>query len=478
MDQNITVTAGASASAVGERVLTVVELARQFHVSTKTISRWRRRGLVSRRFVFDGRKRLSFLQSSVDRFLALNQERVRRAGRFSRLTDEDRQQIVERARRWAEAGECPAKVTRRTAQETGRSAETVRSTLKHFNREHPDMAIFPGGRGPLGSEVKREIYQQYRRGESVRALAERFCRAPSRIYRIINEMRAARIARLPLDYIGNDEFASLRSQRKEAEVLGPPPQTDPPPKSLRVPADVPPYLASLYEVPLLTQQEEAHLFRKMNYLKYKASALRAQLDVDRPKSKLMDRIEKLYDESIATKNQIIRANLRLVVSIAKRYVAQPGDFFELVSDGNMSLIRAVEKFDVSRGNKFSTYASWAIMKNFSRTVPAAVRHRDRFRTNAPEMLGSAEGVCADHSEQELAHTQRVSQVQGILKRLDERERQIVTRRFGLVLGQESLTLKQVGAVMGVTKERIRQIQSRALNKLRKAAEEDRVNAPD
>ena len=83
----------------------------------------------------------------------------------------------------------------------------------------------------------------------------------------------------------------------------------------------------------------------------------------------MGQIEKLYDESIATKNQIIRANLRLVVSIAKRYVGPTQDFFELVSDGNISLLRAVDKFDFSRGNKFSTYATWAIMKNFARTSP-------------------------------------------------------------------------------------------------------------
>ena len=67
----------------------------------------------------------------------------------------------------------------------------------------------------------------------------------------------------------------------------------------------------------------------MNYLKYKASGLRDTLDLNRPKSSLMDQIEKLYDESVATKNQIIRANLRLVVSIAKRYVGPAGDFFEL-----------------------------------------------------------------------------------------------------------------------------------------------------
>jgi RNA polymerase primary sigma factor/RNA polymerase sigma factor len=216
----------------------------------------------------------------------------------------------------------------------------------------------------------------------------------------------------------------------------------------------------------------------MNYLKYKVSRLRDTLDVNRPKSRLMDQIEKLYDESITTKNQIIRANLRLVVSIAKRHVGLAGDFFELVSDGNMSLIRAVEKFDVSRGNRFSTYASWAIMKNFARTIPDTFRQRGRFCTSQSEMFSTVADARADHYEQESAQIQRESHVQGILKRLNERERQIVTSRFGLTRGQEPLTLKQVGAALGVTKERVRQIQCRAMSKLRTAAAEDRIEAPE
>jgi len=179
----------------------------------------------------------------------------------------------------------------------------------------------------------------------------------------------------------------------------------------------------------------------------------------------MDRIEKLYDESVTTKNQIIRANLRLVVSIAKRHVGAAGDFFELVSDGNMSLIRAVEKFDFARGFRFSTYASWAIMKNVARTLPAVLRQRSRFSTSRSEMLGAVEDARADQYEQESAQIQRESHVGAILKRLEERERQIVTSRFGLTRGQEPQTLKQVGAAMGVTKERIRQLQARAIGKL-------------
>ena len=462
------------ASAVGERVLTVDELAKQFRVSTKTVSRWRQQGLVSRRFLFDGRQRLGFLQSSVDRFVALNEERIRRGAMFSQLTDAERKQIIERARCLVQAEAYPAMVIKRTAQETGRSAETVRYTLKHFDLEHPDMAILPRNHGLLKTEAKREIYEQYCRGDSVQALAQRLYRAPSLIHRVINEMRAARVMELPLDYIGNEQFARLRSEKKKAEILGPPPQSDSPLRLPRLPNGLTPYLASLYEVPPLTREQELHLYRKMNYLKYKASALRAQLDMNQPKSRLMDQIEKLYDESVIVKNQIISANLRLVVSIAKRYVGPMGDFSELVSDGNMSLIRAEVKFDFSRGNKFSTYATWAIMKNFARTIPNVLRHRSRFSTNRSEMFGAVEDARADRHEQESVQLQRESQVQGILKRLDERERQIVTSRFGLIRGQEPLSLKQVGAAMGVTKERIRQIQCRAMDKLRTAVEEDRI----
>jgi len=467
------------AEAAGEKVLTVEQLAKQFRVSTKTISRWRRHGLVSRRFMFDGRKRVGFLQSSIERFVAHNEERVRRGAQFSQLTDSERQEIVERARRLAHAGGCPAEVTRRLAHKTGRSVETIRYTLKQFDQDHPESAIFPDNHGPLRQDTKWKVYQQFRRGESVDALSKRFCRTKASIYRIINEMRAQRLLELPLDFIESEEFARVRAEsRREAELMGPMPEVDTPAKKARLPSGLPPYLASLYEVPLLTREQEVHLFRKMNYLKYKSNRLRDKLDLSRPASALMDQIEQLYDESVATKNQIIRANLRLVVSIAKRHVGPAENFFELVSDGNMSLIRAVEKFDYSRGNKFSTYASWAIMKNFARTIPDENRYRDRFRTSVTEMFSTTQDGRSDQYEQESAQLQRENQVERILDRLDEREQQIIVSRFGLHRGQEPLTLKQVGAALGVTKERIRQIEARALSKLRRAVEEDRVDFPE
>jgi len=469
--EDLSDSADLQADLVGERVLTVDELSKLFNVSTKTISRWRQQGLVSRRFVFDGRKRVGFLQSSVDRFVAENRERVARSSRFSQLTDEQRSEIIERARRLAQAGGCQSDIARRIAKRTGRSVETIRYTLRQYDKENPDLAIFPETSGPLTEDLKQKIYQQYRRGTSVEALSKRYCRTKTTIYRVINEMRAKRIMELPLDLIPNPTF-SRRNADKVCLADMPEPET--PTRKARRPSGLPPYLASLYEIPLLTREQEAHIFRKFNYLKYKASKLREQLDPHAPKSALMEEIEKLYEEAVATKNQIVQANLRLVVSIAKRHVGQNENFFELVSDGNMSLLRAVEKFDFARGNKFSTYASWAIMKNFARTIPGEFKHRDRFRTSHDELFVATEEHRSDQYEQESAQAEREAQINRILKRLDEREQKIIIHRFGLDHSQEPQTLKEVGAEMGVTKERIRQIEARALNKLRLAAEEEHI----
>ena len=193
---------------------------------------------------------------------------------------------------------------------------------------------------------------------------------------------------LPLDFIPNPTFSRADAEQDDS---GPDAGRRVAAKKVRLPSGLPPYLASLYEVPLLTREQEAHLFRKFNYLEVSPPRkLREGLDPARAKSSVMDEIERLYDQAVATKNQIVRANLRLVVSIAKRHVGPADNFFELVSDGNMSLIRAAEKFDYARGNKFSTYASWAIMKNFARTIPDEHRRRDRFRTSQLETFYSTE----------------------------------------------------------------------------------------
>jgi DNA-binding transcriptional MerR regulator len=137
-----------------EPVLTLEQISEQFNVSTKTISRWRDRGLVGRRILLNGRWQLGFPQSVVDRFLSANHQRVERSRRFSLLSEEEKADILRRAKRLARVGlSTLTEVSRRIAHRLGRSPETVRYTIKNFDREHPDQAIFrlpPGNqrRGP------------------------------------------------------------------------------------------------------------------------------------------------------------------------------------------------------------------------------------------------------------------------------------------------------------------------------------------
>lgn len=460
-----------------EPVLTVEAVSRRYNVSTRTVNRWRRQGLFARRFLIAGRPKVGFVQSSVARFVADHQAQVDRGTRFRHLTDDEKDEIIRRARRMAQTadGSRLTEVARRIAEKMDRSPETIRLTLKAYDREHPDRAIFTPTAGPLDAEAKARVYRLHRLGVPVDNLARQFGRTRSSIYRIITETRARRILEVKLDFIDHPSFDDPKAA---AEILAPMPQPADAKaaRKAKAPKGLPPYLASLYEVPLLTREQEAHLFRKMNYLKSRAAKIRATLDPVRAKSADLDEIERLQEEALAVKNQIIRANLRLVVSIAKRHVGPNNNFFELVSDGNMSLIRAVEKFDFSRGNKFSTYASWAIMKNFARSIPEENYRRDRFVTGHEEMFESAADTRADEHEYESSLKRMQEAIQGMLGRLDERERRIIVSRFGLG-GAVEQTLEQLGRELGITKERVRQIESRAQLKLKKIAGEQKLDLP-
>lgn len=457
-----------------EPVLTVEDVSRRYNVSTKTVDRWRSRGLVSRRFRFGKRKRIGFLKSSLERFVQQHGEHVQRGSQFRQVTDGEREEIIRRARRLARYGGCPTDISQRLARKLGRSAETIRYTLKSYDQKHPESAVFPQAAEPLSEEQRNEIYRRFRRGGSVEHLARRYCRTKSSIYRIICEVRAQRLLDQPIDYMPSDEF-----KRDDAEelILGAPPQPQTPKPDLKAPPGLPPYLASLYAVPLLTREEEVYYFRKMNYLRHRAVILRDAFDSKRPKTAEMDRIEELLDQSVDVKNFLIRSNLRLVVSIAKRHARPNSNFFEMVSDGNMSLIRAIEKFDYTKGNKFSTYATWAIMKNFARSIPAEHTLLDRFRTGSDEVFQRSRDEKGNQFQEELINQKQRQLIMGILDQLDEREKEIIVCRFGLKEGTEPLTLEQVGLRLGVTKERIRQLESRALGKLRKIADEARLEIP-
>jgi len=364
-----------------------------------------------------------------------------------------------------------------------RDMAAAREMLKSKNRgtrtstshatENRDRASVGTGVA-LDDSIKVQIYRQSRRGVSVEVLAAQSGLSRSRLMRVINEIRAKRLLENKLDFMYDPGF---EDPAVVAELLGPfplPPAVQSSRRS-RAPEGLPPYLVSLYDVPLLSREQERYLFRKMNFLKYRAHHLREGLDPTHCKEATLDEIERLQEEALALKNQIIRANLRLVVSIAKKRVGPTNNFFELVSDGNMSLIRAVEKFDVTRGFKFSTYASWAIMKNFTRSIPEEKHRRDRYVTGHDQMFEVAPDTRSDAYEQESGHRRSQEVVQGMLDRLNDRERHILISRYGIG-GADEQTLEQLGRELGVTKERVRQIESRAQEKLRKIALEEKLEA--
>jgi RNA polymerase primary sigma factor/RNA polymerase sigma factor len=465
--EDLTDTADLRADEVGEPVHTIEELSKMWNVSTKTINRWREVGLISRRLVFEGGKRIGFLRSSVERFARLHRGRIGRGSRFRHLSESDRRTILDMVRRLAGSGKSRSRIYLDVARQMNCSIETVRTTVKRHEQRHPESPLFDERDSPLSESVLRRMYAGFRRGASLESLAARYGRSISTIRRIINQRRAQAVAELPLDHIFSQEFVKPGAA---ASCLAPLPE-ETRQRAVRAPKDLPAYLTALYDVPLLTHPQEVHLFRKMNYLKWKASQLRDQLDPERPSSRLLDEIEQLFEQAVATKNHIVRANLRLVVSIVRKRITPVQDLFDLISDGNVSLLRAVDKFDYSRGFKFSTYASWAIVKNLARTVPAEYKQSTRFRTSQDELLDAMRDYRCDHHRMEEQQRAREDQVDTMLGQLNERERRIIMRRFGLGENVEPLTLKELGEELGVTKERVRQLQTRAMKKLRSAAEQ-------
>lgn len=327
-------------------------------------------------------------------------------------------------------------------------------------------------------KTKQEICRRFRRGEPVDLLAVRFRVSASHIRQIVTEAQLQRILQFPLDHVPSDGAHWDRLVAEEKTILGPSPRGPEVRKVDRPPAGLPPYLASLYEVPLLTAAQEVHLFRKANYLKYKARKLRGGLDPASPAPAAMEQVERLYHQAVAVKNEIIRANLRLVVSVAKRYAKGPEHLFQLISDGNMSLLRAVEKFDYARGFKFSTYATWALVKNYARTIPQELRYQSRFRSPSDDVLTAAPDERNARLRAWNIAWESEEKVSRLLGHLSDREQQLIRYRFGLGDENNPMTLRAVGQKMGITKERVRQLESRAIAKLRTAAAEEHIEEPD
>ena len=285
------------------------------------------------------------------------------------------------------------------------------------------------------------------------------------------------------------------------------------------------YLKEIGKVDLLTASEEVHLAMKIEAGTEATEKLEAhengELELSRVELRRLTRVEQM---GLEAKQALISANLRLVVSIAKRYVGRGMLFLDLIQEGNLGLIRAVEKFDYTKGFKFSTYATWWIRQAITRAIADQARTiripvhmvetinklvrvqrqllQDLGRDPTPEEIGEEMGMSAERvreiqkisqepvsletpigeeedsqlgdfieDAQAVAPPEAASdsmlreQLDQVLDGLADRERKVIKLRFGLEDGHPR-TLEEVGREFGVTRERIRQIESKTLAKLR------------
>jgi len=286
------------------------------------------------------------------------------------------------------------------------------------------------------------------------------------------QAQARNLLELDIDFINHEEFADADSLDRLETILSTDYDHKRKPRVKPSP-DLPAYFARLYETPLLTPQEEHDLFWAMNYLRYRANLLRLSLDAEEPDEMLMREIKRCLARSQMVKDRIVTANLRLVVSLARRFADRYSTFEELVSDGNLTLLSAVRKFDCSRGFRFSTYATHATQRDFYRQL-------DRRRKNAHRIAGD-QNECLSQLGYEEVDEEIPVKSQALLYRkvmevfheeLDEREQHIMSARFGINEQASGQTLRAIGSQLGLSKERVRQLQIQAIDKLKEVLIEE------
>lgn len=224
---------------------------------------------------------------------------------------------------------------------------------------------------------------------------------------------------------------------------------------------------------LMTAQEERLMFYRFNFAKRQLAKLKGLAKRERLTKALAQDLVSWHGKVEHYREYLVRTNLALVLAMAKRTRLGDVDFADIVSEGNMALLRAVEKFNVDRGFKFSTYACRAILKAFSRTAQKHSRHRMRFPVEFEPEMEKSNWDAERHDQVEQDLTDELKQiVDRNLADLSDTEQTVIRRRFNWEQQDDApLTLEEVGRIIGVTKERVRQIQNKALLKIRRLMEE-------
>ena len=210
---------------------------------------------------------------------------------------------------------------------------------------------------------------------------------------------------------------------------------------------------------------------QMNYLKFRANAIRARLNPAAPDQAAVDHCERLLAAATAIRNRIIRANMRLAISVVRKFVTQRHSFDHLLSEGMQSLMQAVEKFDFDRGFRFSTYAYRAIARNAYRNIANQHREGSRFVTGSDEALDELVDTNRSNSVVESAWDELRGKMQRMLVRLDRREQFILRSRYALGAHRKARTFQCLADKLGISKERVRQLEQRAVAKLREMVRE-------
>jgi RNA polymerase primary sigma factor len=229
----------------------------------------------------------------------------------------------------------------------------------------------------------------------------------------------------------------------------------------------------------LNSSQEILLFQRFNYARMRIAKLFQKYG---GKSMPMDAIRELLGwahRATMARGQIVQANIPLVLAMAKRTRLSGLDFNELISEGNFALLRSVDKFDCSRGFKFSTYACRAILKSFSRVALRTSRYRGRFPTEFDPTLEKSDYVDRKRDDVEADCVEEIREILNYNRAdLNDMEQTVIRERFALDSDGEPKpkTLEQVGEMIGVTKERVRQIQNKALRKIRMILEDHYLTA--